>query len=66
MFLHSQLAKPLLQRVVKPRNLPFSFKPEQCSRLGLLPQGVADDYGKAAPFHLLLHTNQPSFRLQHC
>jgi carotenoid cleavage dioxygenase-like enzyme len=48
----------LLQRMVKQRNLPFSFKAEQGSRVGLLPRGAADDSGMIwfeLPAHMVFH-----------
>jgi carotenoid cleavage dioxygenase-like enzyme len=44
--------------MVKQRNLPFSFKPEQGSRVGLLPRGAADDSGMIwfdLPAHMVFH-----------
>jgi carotenoid cleavage dioxygenase-like enzyme len=48
----------VLQRMVKQRNLPFSFKPEQGSRVGLLPRGAKDDSGMLwfdLPAHMVFH-----------
>jgi hypothetical protein len=47
-----------LQRMVKQRNLPFSFQPEQGSRVGLLPRGADDDAGMIwfdLPAHMVFH-----------